>query len=319
MACGPAAADSMPIVAEHLAERLRGRMRGTVLADVPLDRFTSFRIGGPAALLVTPLDRDDLKAALVFARAEGLPVHILGGGSNTLVRDGGFRGMAIHLNAFQALERRGETVEAGAGVRVSRLLAFCCRQGLTGLEILSGVPGAVGGAVWGNAGAWGGSAADALASVELVTQTGEERRVSRDEIPFRYRASGLPVGSVIVQAVFGLASDDAGAIRRRISGYLVRRNASQPVEFRSAGSIFKNPPGDFAGRLVEQAGLKGTRIGNAMISAKHGNYIVNLGGARAADVLALVSLARERVRALVGIDLELEIRVVGQDEPRAEH
>jgi len=137
MACGPAAADSMPIVAEPLAERLRGRMRGTVLADVPLDRFTSFRIGGPAALLVTPLDRDDLKAALVFARAEGLPVHILGGGSNTLVRDGGFRGMAIHLNAFQALERRGETVEAGAGVRVSRLLAFCCRQGLTGLEILS--------------------------------------------------------------------------------------------------------------------------------------------------------------------------------------
>ena len=118
---------------------------------------------------------------------------------------------------------------------------------------------------------------------------------------------------MIVQAAFGLTADDAGAIRRRISGYLVRRNASQPVEFRSAGSIFKNPPGDFAGRLVEQAGLKGRRIGNAMISTKHANYIVNLGGARAADVLALAALARERVREVTGIDLTLEIKVVGDE------
>jgi UDP-N-acetylmuramate dehydrogenase len=313
MACGPAVTDSGRIAEESPAERLRGLMRGTVLADVPLDRYSSFRIGGPATLLATPLDRDDLKVALAFARAEGLPVHILGGGSNLLIRDGGLRGIAIHLNRFQHLERRAETVEAGAGVRVSRLLAFCCRQGLAGLEILSGVPGTVGGAVWGNAGAWGGSVADALAWVDLVTSAGEERRVSRGAVPFRYRGSGLPTGSVVVQAAFGLSADAAGVIRRRISGYLVRRNASQPVEFRSAGSIFKNPPGDFAGRLVEQAGLKGTRIGNAMISAKHANYIVNLGGARAADVLALAALARERVRSITGVDLELEIRVVGEE------
>jgi len=135
----------------------------------------------------------------------------------------------------------------------------------------------------------------------------------RREIPFRYRASGLPAGSVVVQAVFALAPGDPAAIRRRISGYLVRRKVSQPVEFRSAGSIFKNPPGEYAGRLVEQAGLKGTRMGNAMISAKHGNYIVNLGGARAADVLALATLARERVRTATGIDLELEVKIVGED------
>jgi UDP-N-acetylmuramate dehydrogenase len=284
-----------------------------VLADVPLAPYTSFRIGGPVTLFTTPADRDDLKAALAFARMEGLPVHVLGGGGNTLVRDGGFRGMAIHLGAFQALERRADVVAAGAGVRISRLLAFCCRQGRSGLEILSGVPGTVGGAVWGNAGAWGGATADVVTTVDLVTAAGEARVVSRQDIPFRYRASGLPAGSVVVEANFGLAPGEPAAIRRRISGYLVRRNSSQPVEFRSAGSIFKNPPGDYAGRLVEQAGLKGRRIGNAMISAKHGNYIVNLGGARAADVLRLVALAQERVRDATGVDLELEIRVVGED------
>jgi UDP-N-acetylmuramate dehydrogenase len=303
----------MPVVTMSLAERLQATMRGQVQADAPLARYTSFRIGGPATLLAHPADPEDLKRALAFARAEGLPVHVLGGGSNTLVRDGGFRGMAISLGAFQALERRGDTVAAGAGVRVSRLLAFCCRQGLAGLEILSGVPGTVGGAVWGNAGAWGGAAADALASVEIVTAAGQESTLLRREIPFRYRASGLPAGSVVTRAVFALAPGDPSAIRRRISGYLVRRNVSQPVEFRSAGSIFKNPPGEYAGRLVDQVGLKGTRMGNAMISAKHGNYIVNLGGARAADVLALVTLARERVRTATGIDLELEVKIVGED------
>jgi UDP-N-acetylmuramate dehydrogenase len=303
----------MPLMTTSLAERLQVTLRGQVLADAPLARYTSFRIGGPATLLASPADAEDLKRALAFAASEGLRVHVLGGGSNTLVRDGGFRGMAISLNAFQVLERRGDSVVAGAGVRVSRLLAFCCRHGLAGLEILSGVPGTVGGAVWGNAGAWGGATADVLASVEIVTAAGEERTLSRREIPFGYRASGLPAGSVVTRAVFALTPGDPTAIRRRISGYLVRRNASQPVEFRSAGSIFKNPPGDYAGRLVEQAGLRGTRIGNAMISAKHGNYIVNVGGARAADVLALVALARERVRNATGIDLELEIKIVGED------
>jgi UDP-N-acetylmuramate dehydrogenase len=298
---------------ESLAERLQAEMRGQVRADVPLAAYTTFRIGGPATLLAIPADREDLKVALAFARQVELPVYLLGGGSNTLVRDGGFRGMAVHLNAFQGLARHADVVTAEAGVRVSRLLAYCCRQGLAGLEMLSGVPGTVGGAVWGNAGAWGGATADALATVGILTAAGEERLLSRREIPYRYRASGLPQGTVVLEASFALAPGEPPAIRRRISGYLVRRNAGQPVEFRSAGSIFKNPPGEFAGRLVERAGLKGTRIGNAMISAKHGNYIVNLGGARAADVLALVALAQARVRDATGIALEPEIKVVGED------
>ena len=299
------------IATQDLAEELRATLRGKVLSHEPMVLHTSFKIGGPADLLVIPEDVKDLKAALAFARSKGLPSWVMGSGSNTLVRDGGIRGMVILPNAFQELTRVGTEVTAGAGVRLSRLLAFCCKQGLSGPEILSGVPGTVGGAVWGNAGAWGGSTSDHLARVQVVTDEGEELTLEREAIPFRYRFSGLPKGSVIVQATFALAPGDPTAIRQQISRWLVQRNTTQPVEFRSAGSIFKNPPRDYAGRLVEAAGVKGTRIGGAKISEKHGNFFVNLGDARAADVLALV--ARERVRQTSGIDLELEIRVVGDD------
>lgn len=295
------------------ASKLRRELQGQVFVHEPMARYTSFRIGGPADLLVVPQHVTDLRLVLAFARSEGLPVHVQGGGSNTLVRDGGIRGMVVLMSAFRELLRSGDEVLAGVGVRVSRLLAFCSRQDLAGLEVLSGVPGTVGGAVWGNAGAWGGSAADRLARVELLTAAGEEATLGREAIPAGYRSSGLPAGSVITRAAFRLTPDDPGAVRRRISGYLVERNLRQPVEFRSAGSIFKNPPGDYAGRLVEAAGVKGARIGGARISEKHGNFITNLGGARAAEVLALVGLARERVQAMTGILLELEIRVVGED------
>ncbi|MGD0263441.1 MAG: UDP-N-acetylmuramate dehydrogenase [Candidatus Methylomirabilota bacterium] len=300
------------VASEDLAKELCARMRGTVLTREPMARHTTFKIGGPADLAVVPEDADDLKAALHFARSRGLPVFVLGSGSNTLVRDGGIRGMVILPEKFQDLSREGDEVTAGAGVRISRLLAFCCKQGLAGLEFLSGVPGTVGGAVWGNAGAWGGATAERLARVDLVTEEGDDLFLGRDVIPFAYRFSGFPKGAVIVRATFALKPGDPTAIRQRISRWLVQRNASQPVEFRSAGSIFKNPPGEYAGRLVDAAGVKGTRIGGAKISEKHGNFFVNLGEAQAADVLTLVELARERVRATAGIELELEIRVVGE-------
>jgi UDP-N-acetylmuramate dehydrogenase len=303
----------MVVVSEALAQELRGRVRGTVLAHEPMSRHTSLRIGGPADLFVMPEDAEDLAAVLAFARSAGLPVLVCGGGSNTLVRDGGIRGIVLHLTAFQRLAREGVEVSAGAGVRVSRLLAFCSRVGLGGLEILSGVPGTVGGAVWGNAGAWGGAVADRLVRLRLLTRDGEELTLAREAVSFEYRHSGLPRGSVVMEATFGLEPGDPAAIRQQISRWLIQRNARQPVEFRSAGSIFKNPPGNHAGRLVDLAGLKGTQVGGAKISEKHGNFFVNLGDARAADVLALVEMARARVKALTGNDLELEVRVVGED------
>jgi len=301
------------LVGADLAKVLRAGIRGTVLSSEPLARHTTFGIGGPADLVVVPEDSQDLKTALDFARSRGLSVFVLGSGSNTLVRDGGIRGVVILLQKFQDLQREGHALTAGAGVRISRVLAYCSKQGLAGLEFLCGVPGTVGGAVWGNAGAWGGEIADRVARVHLISQGAEDLILTREQIPFAYRSSGFPRGAVLIRATFALQPGEPTAIRQQISRWLIQRNARQPVEYRSAGSIFKNPPGDYAGRLVEASGVKGSRIGGAMISEKHGNFFVNLGGARAADVLALIRLARERVCASTGIDLELEIRVVGED------
>jgi len=293
---------------------LAGRIRGRVEEDIPLARFTTFGVGGAARLVVWPEDEADLQASLVLAAAEGLPVLVLGAGSNTLVRDGGFPGMVIRPDAFRELRRDGERIMAGAGVRIGRLLAFAAREGLAGLEILAGVPGTVGGAVWGNAGAWGGAVADRLLEARIVRAAEGATEIPRARIPFRYRHSGLPAGAVITRASFGLTPDDAGLIRRRISGLLAQRSRKHPVGLRSAGSIFRNPEGDFAGRLVEAAGLKGARLGGAEISLQHANVIVNRGGARAADILGLIALARRRVREQAGVDLELELVVVGVDE-----
>jgi UDP-N-acetylmuramate dehydrogenase len=196
---------------------------------------------------------------------------------------------------------------------MSRLVAYCCKLGLSGMESLAGVPGTVGGAVKGNAGAFGGCIADHLVEVRLLSREGDEQVSMRDQLQFAYRRSSLPAGCVVLEAVFDLTPGDPAQIRRRISENLLKRNRSQPVEWRSAGSVFKNPPGDYAGRLVEKAGLKGVRIGGACISPKHGNFIINLGGATAVDVLALIELTQRRVREEMGVQLELEVQVVGED------
>lgn len=294
--------------------RLERTIGGRVLYGEPLALYTSFGIGGPADIMVIPEGVEDVRTALGFCQAEGIPYLLMGGGSNLLVRDGGFRGMVLHLDGvFLQLGVEGRRVWSGAGVRLSRLVAFCSKLALSGVESLAGIPGTVGGAVKGNAGAFGGCIADHLTEVRLLTRTGEEQTVSRDRIEFAYRRSSLPEGSVVLEAAFDLEPGDPVQIRQRVSENLVQRNRGQPVEWRSAGSVFKNPPGEYAGRLVEKAGLKGTRIGGACISPKHGNFIINLGGATAADVLALIDLVRSQVREEMHVELELEVQVVGED------
>jgi UDP-N-acetylmuramate dehydrogenase len=189
---------------------------------------------------------------------------------------------------------------------------FSHKKGLAGLEFLAGIPGTVGGAVAMNAGAWGKSTGDAVTAVEILTGTGERITKSSAELRFGYRKAVLPAGSVVVKARFKGTPDSPEAVGERIRDYLERRKANQPLEYPSAGSVFKNPPDDYAGRLIENAGLKGKRIGGAMISDKHANVIVNVGGASAQDVLALMETARQRVREQTGIDLEPEIKVVGE-------
>jgi UDP-N-acetylmuramate dehydrogenase len=263
--------------------------------------------------LVVPADLEDLRALLRFAHGEGIGTLVLGGGSNTLVLDGGFRGVVIILGeAFAGLEAEGTAVRAGAAVRVSRLLAFTCRQGLAGVECLTGIPGTVGGAVRGNAGTTAGWISDRLRDVAVVLRDGTIARLTTADLEFAYRHTALPAGAVITEATFGLEPGDPGTIRRTISRLLVARNRTQPVESRSAGCMFKNPPGDSAGRLVDAAGMKGARAGDAVVSPKHANFLLNQGRARAADVLELVEAVRARVREHAGVVLELEVQIVGE-------
>jgi UDP-N-acetylmuramate dehydrogenase len=302
------------MVGQAIKAKLEQRIRGRILYGEPLAKYTSFGIGGPADVVVVPEGAADVLAVLGICREEKIPVLILGGGSNLLVRDGGFRGLVLSCDGiFTQLVAEGRRVRAGAGVRMSRLVAYCCTLGLSGMESLAGVPGTVGGAVKGNAGAFGGCIADHLVEVRLLSREGDEQVSMRDQLQFAYRRSSLPAGCVVLEAVFDLTPGDPAQIRRRISENLLKRNRSQPVEWRSAGSVFKNPPGDYAGRLVEKAGLKGVRIGGACISPKHGNFIINLGGATAVDVLALIELTQRRVREEMGVQLELEVQVVGED------
>lgn len=292
---------------------LEGQIRGRVLYGEPLSRYTSFQIGGPVDGMVFPQGVGDVRRVLDFCREEGVPYLVLGGGSNTLVQDGGFRGVVLNMDgALPQLAVEGTRVRAGAGIHMSRLVAFCSKLALTGMEGLAGVPGTVGGAVKGNAGAFGGSIADHLTEIQCVTPEGHLVSLLRERLEFSYRHSSLPEGWVILEAAFELQPGDPQEIRRRVSEHLIQRNLRQPVEWRSAGSVFKNPPGDYAGRLVEKAGLKGVRIGDACISPKHGNFIINLGRATAMDVLALIDLMRRRVREEFGVELELEVRVVGE-------
>ncbi|MGH7411073.1 MAG: UDP-N-acetylmuramate dehydrogenase, partial [Candidatus Methylomirabilis sp.] len=278
----------------------------------PLRHHTYFRIGGPAEAMTFPAGLEDLKTLLKVAYDEAIPVLILGGGSNLLVLDGGVEGLVINLSrSFLELSAEGEQVRCGAGVRTSRLLAFSAKAGLTGLEGVTGVPGTVGGAIRGNAGTPLGTITDHLDWVRLVDSSGEERLLTREEMGIVYRHAALPPGAVVVEAAFTLRRGAPEEIRRTVSRLLVRRNLTQPVEVRSAGCIFKNPSGDFAGRLVEQVGLRGLLRGEAQISDKHGNFIVNLGEATAADVLWLVERAMAEVKAKTGVALELEIQVVG--------
>lgn len=273
---------------------------------------TTFRVGGKAEALCAVHDLPHLKELLCFASKERLPCLVVGKGSNLLVKDGGLKGIALLLRGeLEGVEERGGTILAGGGLGLSELVRFSHKKGLAGLEFLAGIPGTVGGAVVMNAGAWGKSLGDGVTGVEIMTAHGERMTMSCEELQFGYRTLLLPKGAVVVKAGFKGTQDLPEAIGERIREYLERRKAAQPLEYPSAGSVFKNPPHDFAGRLIESAGLKGKRIGGAMISERHANVIVNVGGASARDILALMDRARQTVRAQTGIELEPEIKVVG--------
>jgi UDP-N-acetylmuramate dehydrogenase len=282
--------------------------------DEPLARYTTFRIGGPADALVEARSRAELKTVLGFCRERGVPLMALGFGSNLLILDKGVRGVVLRLRGeFEAVEFLADhRVRAGAGVRVPQLVAACAERGLTGPEPIVGVPGTVGGALVMNAGTREGEIGPLVESVECFDrETLELKTLPRSGLRFDYRRSNL--GNVVVaRATLSLKPGDKAVIMTRVQQLQQRRLQTQPIHTFNVGSTFKNPPGRFVAQMVEEAGLKGLAIGGARVSPKHANFFENYRDAKAADVLALVEKVRGTIREKFGIDLELEMKVVGQ-------
>lgn len=285
-----------------------------VLWDEPMKNHTSFKIGGPAAALCAPKDRRQLRELVGFVQREGVDSWYIGNGSNLLVSDEGLNGIAILLDGgFDGeIEVDGTVLLAPAGKKLSAVCAAACAAGLTGLEFAYGIPGSVGGAVYMNAGAYGGEMKDRLLWVEYLAPTGEIVRLEQEQLSLSYRHSrfmeeGMQ-GSCIVRAAFGLQRGEKAAIQSEMDRILNQRRQKQPLEYPSAGSTFKRPQGAFAAQLIDKCGLKGFTVGGAQVSEKHAGFVINTGKATCADVLELTRQVRECVQEKTGYLLELEVR-----------
>lgn len=287
-----------------------------ILKDAPLARYTSARIGGPADWLAVVESVEALIETVRVARERGLAWRVLGSGSNVLVADAGVRGVVIVNRARRVVLEETGRVYAESGANLSSLARSCIAHGLAGLEWAVSVPGTVGGAVVGNAGAHGSDVAQGLRHAEVLEPDGRVTEWPVEKFEYGYRDSLLkrwahPAAPVVLGATFALTPGDPAELVAQADGFVAQRKRTQPPGA-SMGSMFKNPVGDYAGRLIEAAGLKGTRVGGAQISPVHANFVVNVGHARAADVKALIDLAREQVRKRFGVELELEIELVGE-------
>ncbi len=289
---------------------------GAVDFDVPMARRTTLRIGGPADAVVAPASIDDVRLVVIGCAERGLPVIAVGGGTNLLVRDGGIRGVVLVTRNLRGLERLGDNcVRVQAGVSTGKLLAEATRWELGGVEFLGGVPGSVGGGMIMNAGTYLGEFVDVTTRVATV-RIADGALVERDNAAcgFAYRRSAIPRDEVVVEADLALTPRPRADIEADVRGLKDHRAAREPKKVGNAGSIFKNPEGDYAGRLIEAAGLKGTRVGAAECSPVHANWLVNTGGATAKDMLALIDTVRDSVREHSGVELELEVKVIGDDD-----
>ncbi|MGC2443741.1 UDP-N-acetylmuramate dehydrogenase [Candidatus Binatus sp.] len=295
-----------------LEGELRAKFGARVRAAMPLADLTSFRIGGPADLFVNVEDETELMHAKAAAYRTGIPCFCLGAGTNLLVSDRGMRGLVVRLgDGFAKIKIDDTKVVAGAGAAFGTLVQSVVEQGLGGLEFGEGIPGTVGGGLVMNAGAFGGEIAKVVTLVHGVTETGAALALTRDDVKFAYRRTELPKHFIITRVDFELARGDRQRLTARVAELKAKRAARQPRGVPNAGSIFKNPPGNFAGKLLEGAGLKGARLGGAAFSDQHANFIVNLGGAQAVEVRALIDMARNKVKEQSGVLLEPEVRLVG--------
>lgn len=302
---------------DHLQD-LTWRLRSivgddNVALDEPMSKHTSFRIGGPADLFVTPDDIDELRDVIAACRAAGVPHFVLGCGSDLLVADEGYRGVIVSCTkGLVNVAIDGETMACQAGVPLREASEMACELGLSGLEFACGIPGSVGGACFMNAGAYGGCVADVLESVRCLMPDGTQQSLPVEELALGYRASRVrDEGLVVLSATFRLHEGDQDDIRARMDDFTQRRRKKQPLELPSAGSTFKRPEGHFAGKLITDAGLKGYARGGASVSTKHAGFVVNNGGATAADVHAVIRHVQDEVERQFGVRLEPELRFLG--------
>ncbi len=282
-------------------------------ADEPLSRHTTFKIGGPADWFALPDTAEKLRGLLQFAAEREIKTAVLGRGSNLLAPDAGFRGLAVSTAALCGCARTGETgIEAGCGLLLSQLASFAAGCGLSGLEFAQGIPGSLGGAVVMNAGAYGGEMSFVLLDSQVLTPAGEVCRFALNEHCLGYRSSFFKenTGYVVLSSRLELHPGERGSIEAKMADFAARRREKQPLQYPSAGSAYKRPPGHFAGQLIEQCGLKGFQIGGARVADKHAGFIVNMGGATAEDVLRLMTYIERTVLAQTGVALEREIRIL---------
>lgn len=288
-----------------------------VLECEPMRDHTSFRIGGPVDVFVAPRTPDQAAGVIAACRAAETPVHVMGHGSNLLVADEGLAGVVVQISGnMGAVSVDGETLRAEAGASNAKAAAAACSAGLAGFEFAAGIPGALGGAAIMNAGAYGGEFRDVCFEVECLAQDGEIVRLDAEQAGWGYRTSRIAdEGMVVLSVGIALQPDDPTQIQERMDDLAARRRAKQPLDMPSAGSTFKRPEGDFAGRLIQEAGMQGHRVGDAQVSTKHAGFVVNLGDATAADVLQVIRDVRSAVNAQFGVMLQPEVKLWGFPEP----
>ena len=291
-------------------EDIRKFFHGRIALNEPLSKYTSFRIGGPADYYLEPLDKNDVVQLVGYLRKENISYVVIGNGSNLLVSDDGVRGVVINFeHGLNNVHLDGEIIIAEAGVRMARFVDFCIQQSRKGVEMLAGIPGTIGGAIVMNAGAYGGEISDHVVEIEVLRDN-QIVNLKKSDAGFSYRRSRFQ-RDVVLSASFDLPHGDKAELIKQRRELLVKRNQTQPLNLPNSGSVFKNPQGTFAAKLIEEAGLKGTKQGSARISERHGNFIVNSGGASANDVVQLMKLAHTEVKKKFNIMLELEVKLLG--------
>ncbi|WP_125010916.1 UDP-N-acetylmuramate dehydrogenase [Parageobacillus thermoglucosidasius] len=285
-----------------------------VLRDEPLKYHTLVKIGGKADFLVWPETYEQVVEVIRLKEKHHLPFTLLGNGSNVIVRDGGIRGIVVQLKHLTEIKVEGEKIIAQSGADIKAVSRVALEHSLTGLEFACGIPGSVGGAIMMNAGAYDGEIKDVIDHVKVVTQTGEQKILRKDDLQLGYRTSIISkTNDIVLEAVFQLKKGDPQKIKEKMDDLTFQRESKQPLEYPSVGSVFKRPPGYFAGKLIQDSGLQGKGVGGAEVSTKHAGFIINKNNATASDYIATIELVRKTVKEKFGVDLELEVKIIGED------